>query len=364
MILHLYFARRFAKAFLTVAAIFLGILVALDFVDQIRRYEGEGVSFRGVLGLTLLSVPQTFYTILPLIVILAALTQFLSLARTSELVVTRAAGRSALRSLLAPVAVALVVGAVSVAVLNPIVAATSRAYDAASDRLTGRGGSALSLAREGVWLRQGDAGGQTVIRAARASGDGTSLYNVSFLGFSAAGVPSFRIEAAAAHLQRGNWQVEDAKEWRFDSANPERDAQRHAALALPSTLTPEEILDGFSDPAEVPIWDLPAFIERLDRAGFSALRHQVWLQMELALPLLLAAMVLVGAGFTMRPARAGRTGMMVLLALGMGFGLFFVRNFAQILGENGQLPVALAAWGPPVAALLLPLGLLLHWEDG
>jgi lipopolysaccharide export system permease protein len=41
-----------------------------------------------------------------------------------------------------------------------------------------------------------------------------------------------------------------------------------------------------------------------------------------------------------------------------------VRNFAQILGENGQIPVMLAAWGPPVATLLLPLGLLLHLEDG
>jgi len=54
----------------------------------------------------------------------------------------------------------------------------------------------------------------------------------------------------------------------------------------------------------------------------------------------------------------------VLLALALGFSLFFIRNFAQILGENGQIPVLLAAWGPPVAALLLPLGLLLHLEDG
>jgi lipopolysaccharide export system permease protein len=48
----------------------------------------------------------------------------------------------------------------------------------------------------------------------------------------------------------------------------------------------------------------------------------------------------------------------------LGFGLYFIRNFAQILGENGQLPVILAAWAPPVAALLLGVGLLLHTEDG
>jgi lipopolysaccharide export system permease protein len=60
----------------------------------------------------------------------------------------------------------------------------------------------------------------------------------------------------------------------------------------------------------------------------------------------------------------GRTGVMVLTAVMLGFGLYFIRNFAQILGENGQIPVLLAAWAPPLAAIFLALGLLLHLEDG
>ncbi len=50
--------------------------------------------------------------------------------------------------------------------------------------------------------------------------------------------------------------------------------------------------------------------------------------------------------------------------LRLGFGLFLIRNFAQILGDRGQIPVGLAAWATPVAAVLLSLGLLLHLEDG
>jgi lipopolysaccharide export system permease protein len=86
--------------------------------------------------------------------------------------------------------------------------------------------------------------------------------------------------------------------------------------------------------------------------------------MELSLPLLMAAMTLVGAGFTMRHTRLGRTGVMVLFALAAGFALYFVRNLAQILGENGQIPVLLAAWAPAIATLLLPIALILHLEDG
>jgi len=102
----------------------------------------------------------------------------------------------------------------------------------------------------------------------------------------------------------------------------------------------------------------------LEDAGFSARRHQVWFQMELARPLFLATMVLIGAGFTMRHSRFGQTGLMVLFAVLLAFGLYFIRNFAQILGENGQIPIFWAAWTPPVAGILLSLGIILHMEDG
>jgi lipopolysaccharide export system permease protein len=106
------------------------------------------------------------------------------------------------------------------------------------------------------------------------------------------------------------------------------------------------------------------FIAQLEQAGFSARRHHVWFQAELARPLFLVAMVLVGAAFTMRHTRLGGTGPAVLSAVLLGFALFFVRSFAIVLGENGQLALPLATWAVPVAANMLAFGLLLHTEDG
>jgi lipopolysaccharide export system permease protein len=203
-----------------------------------------------------------------------------------------------------------------------------------------------------------------VIRAARASLDGTELEDVTFLSFDSRGHPVQRIEAAEAHLVTGAWRIAGARIWPLDSDNPERDARLEPELSLPSSLTPDEILDSFGEPAAISIWNLPAFIARLEAAGFSARLHRVFYQMELSLPLLMAAMTLVGAAFTMRHTRLGRTGVMVLLALSTGFALYFIRNFAQILGEQGQIPVPLAAWAPAVATLLLPIALILHLEDG
>ena len=366
MILHVYFGRRFLKSFFSVLFIFFAILMLTGLIDQIRRYGGtEDAGFGTMFLLSLLSVPSSLYRILPLVMILATLALFLGLARSSELVVTRAAGRSAMRSLIAPVGLAMLLGVFSVAVFNPIVAATQKQYEAMTARLSGEA-STLSVSAEGLWLRQGSNEGQTVIRAERANLDGTTLFGVTFLGFSSDGRPTFRIEAREASLVEGAWAITDAKEWRFDTESliPEVDSFETPALSLASNLARNQILDSFGTPSAIPIWELPGFIARLEAAGFSARVHRTFLHMELALPILLAAMVLVGAGFTMRHTRFGRTGVMVLAALALGFTLYFIRNFAAILGENGQIPILLAAWGPPVAALLLPLGLLLHLEDG
>lgn len=365
MILYFYFARRFLLALMIVSGIFTGIVMMIEVVEQFKRTNAEQLGFSDVILLSLLHLPALMYPIMPLIVILATLMLFLGLARSSELVIARAAGRSGMKNLIAPIVVTLVLGLLLVSIFNPIVAATSKQYEATVSRYVSGSESVLSISAEGLWLRQGNPDSQTVIRALGSNLDGTKLVDVSFFSFTASGTPLSRIQAASAVLTEGAWILSDVKKWRLlGSANPERDSQNYATLRVPSDLTREQIRDSFGTPSSIAIWDLPAFISQLDRAGFSALQHRVWLQTELAQPLFLVAMVLIGAGFTMRHTRFGGTGPMVLSALLIGVALFFVRNFAQVLGENGQLPVYLAAWSPPVAAILMALALILHLEDG
>jgi lipopolysaccharide export system permease protein len=363
VILHRYFARRFLRSFLATFAIFFAMLFVIDLIDQVRRFRAEEAGLMQIAALSLLNIPQFLYLILPLVVILATIALFLALARSSELVVTRAAGRSALAALLGPVTVALMIGLVGIAAFNPIVAATSREYQDRAGDLRGRP-SVLAVSQDGLWLRQGDDSGQAVINAERSNLDGTVLHGVTVITFDAGGSPHQRISAATARLTSGAWELRDVKLWPLSAENPEADAMAMPGFTLPSTLTPAQIRDSFGTPAQVPIWDLPRFIAQLQEAGFTARRHQVWFQMELALPAFLVAMVLIGAAFTLRHQRGGRTGIMVLLAILLSFAVYFLRSFAQILGESGDIPVLLAAWVPPFVGIGLALGLLLHNEEG
>jgi lipopolysaccharide export system permease protein len=364
MTLYFYFARKFAVIFLGILGVFFLLMALIDLVEQISRFSAQGVSLPQIFELTLLNAPQSIYDILPLVMILSTVTLFLGLARSSELVVARASGRSALRSLIAPVVVAALIGVITVGMVNPIVSVTSKRYNDLYDGYRNEGAT-LSISADGLWLRQGGDEGQTVIRASNANADGTILYDVTFLAYAPEGGPVRRIEARSATLTDGAWMLSDAKVWPLTAGlNPEASAASHHELLLPSTLTLDRIRDSFGTPGVISVWDLPEYIAQLQEAGISARRHAVWLQIELARPLFLIAMVLVASAFTMRHTRFGHTGIAVLAAIMLGFGLYYIRNFAQILGENGQLPIMVAAWAPPVASVLLAMGILLHMEDG
>ncbi len=363
MILHFYFARRFLWTFLSIFFTFVMLLGLIDLVDELQDFPD--LTFGEVLEIVLLKLPKANYEILPLIVILASVALFVRLARSSELVVVRAAGRSALGSLIAPLTVAAMIGILSVTMLNPIVAASSKRYNDLVNTYVGFGSNVLAISAEGLWLRQGTSDGQTVIHAARASSDVSVLFDATFVSFSPEGEPLSRIAARTATLAEGEWQLTKAKKWDLGRGrNPESEAITSEEMSIPSSLTQARIVESFGKPEYIPIWDLPRFIAQLEQAGFSARRYEMWFQMELARPLFLTALVLVAAAFTMRHSRLGNTGVAVLTAVMLGFSLHYIRNFAQILGENGQIPILLAAWAPPVASLLLALGIVLHMEDG
>ncbi|WP_238370675.1 LPS export ABC transporter permease LptG [Heliomarina baculiformis] len=366
MILDRYFARRFLQSFLMIGGVFLTLIMLIDLIEQLRRFEGLDISFAQMLALTMLNAPTAIKEVLPLLMIMSTIVLFIGLARSSELVVTRATGRSGIRALAAPATVAFIIGVLAVSTLNPIAAATSNRAQQLSDNYRSGGPSTLSISGEGLWLRQGSTQGQSVIHATGYGGvNEVILFDVTFLSYAPEGGPVRRIDARSARLEPNEWLLSDAKVWELRSGqNPESTATHHEELQVPTTLTQDRVRESLGRPAGISIYDLPDTIRALRLAGFSTKRHEVWYQVELARPLFLMAMVLVGASFTMRHARFGGTGIAVISAVLLGFALYFIRNFAQILGENGQIPVLLAAWGPPIASILLTLGLLLHVEDG
>ncbi|TYO90031.1 LPS export ABC transporter permease LptG [Oceanicella actignis] len=364
--LSLYVARRFGAYFAMACGTVFLLVMLIDTVELLRKSANSGATFDQVLLLAALHAPSLILTILPFVTLLSAMACFASMARSSELVVTRAAGVSAWR-LTAPTLVAgAVIGAASFALLNPIAAGALQRFETLKARYFDEAASVLSISPQGLWLRQRSAQGQEVIRAWRADRTGAQLWDVSVFRFDHEDRLAARIEAARAVLEPGAWRLHQVRAWRFDPLR--RDAPpaetRAANMRIETELTHERILESFSPPQTISFWDMPAFIDMMEAAGFAADRHRMHWHSQLAQPVLMAAMVLLGAAFSMRHARFGGLGWMALSAVLAGLGYFLLSNVAQAFGSIGAIAPVLAAWAPPVAMILIASGLLLHLEDG
>ncbi|MFT4795701.1 MAG: lipopolysaccharide export system permease protein [Paracoccaceae bacterium] len=363
--LSLYVARRFVSAFFSAFVVVFMIVVLVDLVELLRRGSGSDAGFSEVLSLALLHAPSLMLVILPFITLIAAIASFARLARSSELVVTRAAGVSVWR-LIAPTLVAAgLLGALAFSVYNPIAASTLQRFETLKTRYFDNETSLLSVSGSGLWLRQGGETGQIVIRAKRAGAEGAQLWDVSVFEFGADDLLRTRTEAGRAVLGDGEWTLYQVRRWTFEGAGdappPEVIVEQ---MSLPTELTQEQIIDSFSSPETISFWKLRGFIKTMEASGFSAARHRMFWQSQLATPLLLAAMVLIGAAFSMRHVRFGGLGLMALGAVATGLGYFVLANVTSAFGASGAIPAPFAAWAPPMAMSLLAIGLLLHLEDG
>lgn len=355
-----YIARQFLVAFLAFFTLMIGLIVLFEFVEMIRRGASvEAVTPAVALQLTLLKVPELSQQLFHFAVLFSAMTTFAMMTRSRELVVIRASGVSAWQFIFPVAVVAVAIGFAKVGLLNPVGAAMFSEYRQLEARYFHNRESTLELSGGGIWLRQADPNGSSVIFAKDAEPANGRLRDVTVFVYDKQDVFKARVDAADAILRDGYWQLDEVL--LTDRSEATR-AISHFSLA--TELTPEKIEESFADPETISFWDLPAFIRTLEDNGFSTLRHRLYFNIELAQPLLMAAMVLFAAAFSVR--RTARTGMLKLIVAGTvtGFLLFVATDIVRALGYSSSLPVALAAWSPTMVSLFLSTGMLLHLEDG
>jgi len=355
-----YIGRQFAIRVGAVAMALTVITYLLDLIEMLRRSSTrDEVTLPIVLQLSLLKLPQLMQEMIPFVVLFATMLTFWRLSRSHELTIVRAAGISVWQFLLPALAIALLIGAFRLAVLNPVGAVLYSSYEQTEAKLLRGRSSLLSVAQSGFWLRQADGRSNAIIHALRVSSQEMELYDVIIFNFEGTDRFVNRIDAASAQLVPGAWMLKDA--W---ISSPERPSQFEATYRLPTDMTLARIQESFASPETISFWELPAFIRVLEAAGFSAVRHRLYWHRLLAGPLLLFAMVLLAATFSLRPPRRGGTLILVVSGICAGFLLYFVSNLVAALGQNSSIPVALAAWTPAGVSILVAMTLLLHLEDG
>lgn len=355
-----YIARQFTVMWFSFfvgigAIIFLATLV--DLLD--RMSNKEGVSLAIIAKLAFLKLPYLSLEVLPFTVLFASLATFWRLTRSHELVVTRAAGVSVWQFLLPVLLVAVTLGGLAMTLVNPVASAMLSRFEKIESSYSKSRQNILTVSQNGLWLRQVEGDGLIVIHAGRSSRDVADLVDVVVFRFGPNDVFLSRLDAKNGRLEDGKWILSDA--WLSVAGEPPDFREQ---VEIPTDLTSDKIQESFAKPETISFWALPTFVELLEQSGFSALRHRLQFNRLLATPLLLAAMVLIAATFSLRPQRRGKVAIIILSGAITGFLLYFLSSFVFALGLSGKIPVILAGWAPAGASMLLGIAMLFHLEDG
>lgn len=360
-----YIARHFLfSIFLAITGLLL-ITSMVDVVELIRRTSNrQNIPLSVVLEMVSLKLPFRMEKLMPYGVLIGSMLALTRLTRTHELIVARAAGISVWQFLAPAMAVVLTIGVFMATAFNPLSAALLLRYEHLETKyLSTSSPSLLSISSSGLWLRQiehnmGDVG-EHIIYTARVTQGTMEFASVIVFTFDKNQKFIERLDAKQAVLEEGMLHLT-----KVTRSIPGKPQQLLPEVFLPTTLTLNHIQDSFASPESMSFWHLPSFINMLEDAGFSALRHRLYWQSLLASPFLLLGTVFVAAVFSLRLPRRGKIGALVVAGIISGFLLHFLTDIVFAFGSAGTLPVLLAAWAPAVVVIMIGTALLLQLEDG
>jgi lipopolysaccharide export system permease protein len=355
-----YFAGRFVIAALGVFASIFVLLVLVDYIEMVRKTSGlVGASALMVAETSLFRVPQLLEKMMPFCILIGAMTCYLALSRRLELVVARAAGVSAWQFIAPALTSAILLGVLATTAYNPMSANLSELSKRMESELFGNapGGGVQDAA--GFWLNQINADGQVIINAARSERQGLRLTGLTLFRFDTTGKFLERIEAREATLEDGHWLFKSARHFSLDAPPVDQDR-----LEIPTTLTAAQVRNTFSTPETVSFWQLPSYIRASESSGFATAGYRLQYHKLIALPFLLAAMVMMAASVSLRFFRFGGVQKMVLSGVGAGFLLYVLSKVTEDLSKADLMYPIAAAWLPVLVGGLTGFMALLYLEDG
>jgi LPS export ABC transporter permease LptF/LPS export ABC transporter permease LptG len=323
-------------AFLALLGLFY-IATFIDLSDKLFKKQATGEMLVRFLWY---STPQFVYYILPLTILLATLTTFGLLARTSELTVMKACGISIYRIAAPLLLVALATSLLIFSFENRLLAVANRRANMLNTEI--RGGTPRTFnALNRQWV----------------AGHGSRIYHYALfdpgrkelLALSLYSLDDRRwrltrhsfVERAAfsgdTWIGRSGWDVsfgnDPAPHWR-------------AFAERPLNIEPPAYFETEQPDAEMMTYsELQRHVRDLRTSGFNVVPLLVALQRKLAFPLVTIVMTLLAVPFGASTGRRGTLyGVGLAIALAMGYWLL-MSAFAAI-GSAGLLPPVLAAWAP------------------
>lgn len=354
-ILGRYLASMFLKRTIMVVLVLVGLLTIVDMFDTTSEVLSRGLGVGGLVHYEGLRIPAMIQQILPVSVLIGALTTFTGLARNSEMAALRSTGITIYRIILMMLPAAFMLVAVHFVIADQIAPRTERSLEVWW-KSTAPADPAKKPKTKTVWFRTDG----YIVFAEGASADGARLDKVRIYRRDAQGRLAERIVADNAYRGAdGRWRIHNGADLQVQATSVVEGAATDKLW--PVKLAPEDVVNVFSPEDSISTERAWRAMNGERPADKSPAFYSTRIQRAFAEPLAIIVMLLLASPAALAQQRNNQT---VLLLFSLGAGLLFlmVDGVLTALGQTNVLPPLLGAWAGPALFAALAGAALVHLE--
>ncbi len=333
------FLRYFALILAALVTVFvLGIL--LEILEPVFENRAKGKLVFQYVGSNL---PQIFFHMLPLSMLMATLVNFAILTKNAEITAIKAGGISLYRISLAPILMGLLVSLACFALQDYILPYSNRRAEELEDEIRKRPVQTRNLIDRRWMLGQED---QIYNYAYYDSGkqtfNGLAVYRFDPTRFSI--TQRLYAKQATWEPSAGAWVFYGGWERNLDAGGG---IEPFDALVFRSMEPPDYFIKEERQADQMTYLELSTYIDDLRQAGFDVIRHTVSLNSKISLPFAAVITVLIGIPFSFTPGKKGAL-YGIGLAIAIGLTYYVTARIFTYMGNSAMLPPLLSAWAPNV----------------
>jgi lipopolysaccharide export system permease protein len=360
-VLFRYLSTMFLKRTLATLLVLVGLLQLVDLFDATSDVLERGLGVGGLVRYELLRLPGMVQQIIPVSVLIGALTCFTGLARNSEMAALRATGFTIYRIVMMLLPAVGLIAAIHFLLADQIAPRSEQAFSVwwgahTPVRTAKDEPKAGAKKPKTVWFRTGP----YLVYAEGAAADGRTLDGVRIYHRDSSGRLDQRIVAkTAAQGSDGRWRLSGVEQLAV------------APTSLSSRAEPQQLWDTDLAPADVVSVFSPE--DRISSArAFRAISgdrpadkspafYATRIQRAFAEPMGALVMLLLAAPAALAQQRNNQTALL-LFSLGAGLLFMMVDGVLTALGQTNVLPPLLGAWAGPFLFAALAGAAMVHLE--
>ena len=205
-----YFSLKLLKSISLTWAVLIGLVSIIDLSELYNRTRfKKNVDIDDIIIMTVENIPARAEVLLLYAILFGSVLCFLELRKTNEFIILRINGMSIWHSFLMIAVVPLLLGLMSILILNPLMSLTQKLYLIHKEEIFEPGKHSLKISIDGLWLRDKSDSGKTLIRGKYLDPNLGKINNPIF--FLNNNETETRIDADWAILSNYTWLLESPK---------------------------------------------------------------------------------------------------------------------------------------------------------